>query len=154
MEGGILRTDGCVSGGIIGLTNFIVENREAVESDLITAGYTLDDIGHSLSWDALKSFLTYARPESALYRKINPEMSEWSSRVKTNFILADIYDQLALTNALLRMQITHKRGKPPEPYKRPGAKKTKTTHMGSGPLANIAEMREWIRKRQVVNDGD
>lgn len=130
----------------------MLENREAVESDLLQTGYTLDDVGHSLSWDALKSFLSYARPDSALFRKINPEMSEWSTSIKTNFILADIYDQLSMANALLRVIATHKKTKPQEPYKRPGAKKAK--RMGSGPLAGVVEMREWIRQRQVNKDGN
>lgn len=130
-----------------------MEHREAVESDLMQTGYTLDDVGASLSWDALKSFLTYARPDSALFRQINPELADWSVTLKTNVILADIYDQLAATNALLRTIITHKRAKPPEPYKRPGAKKTRTQQMGKAPLADITEMREWIRQRQVSKDG-
>lgn len=139
---------------MIGLTNFIYENREAVESDLMHNGYTLDDVGHSLSWDALKSFLTYAHPDSALFRKINPELSEWGSRIKTNYILADIYDQLAVANALIKTIITRKKSKQPEPYKRPGEKKTRSQHMGSGPLASISAMREWIKQRQVRKDGD
>lgn len=129
-----------------------MENREAVESDLIQTGYTLDDVGVSLSWDALKSFLTYTRPDSALYRKINPDMSEWAMPMKTNFILADIYDQLAVTNALLRVLITHKKGRRPEPYKRPGDKQKKTQHMGSSPLESVNEMREWIKNRQKAGE--
>lgn len=129
------------------------DHREAIESDLINTGYTLDDVGHSLSWDALKSFLTYAKPESALYREISPEMSEWASRIKTNYILADIFDQLSVANAMLRTLVTHKRSKPPEPYKRPGAKNKKSKRMGSKPLGSVAEMREWISKRQVRNNG-
>lgn len=81
-------------------------------------------------------------------------MSEWGTSIKTNFILADIFDQLSVTNAMLRVLVTHKKGRQPEPYKRPGAKKTKTQHMGSAPLANITEMREWIKQRQVREDGN
>ena len=127
----------------------MIENREAIENDLIATGYTLDDVGASFSWDALKSFLTYAKPDSALFRKLNPEVSEWTTALKTNYILADIFDQLSITNMLLRMLVTHKKGRQPEPYKRPGAKKTKAQHMGKNPLSSIAEMREWIAKRQV-----
>lgn len=130
----------------------MLKHREAVESDLMQTGYTLDDVGHSLSWDALKSFLTYARPDSALFQKINPDLADWSVTLKTNFILADIYDQLATTNAFLRTIITHKQSRQPEPYKRPGAKKTRTQQMGKAPLADITEMREWIRQRQVVKN--
>lgn len=131
----------------------MIENREAIENDLIATGYTLDDVGASLSWDALKSFLTYAKPDSALFRKLNPEVSEWTTALKTNYILADIFDQLSITNMLLRILVTHKKSRQPEPYKRPGAKKSKVQHMGKKPLAGIAEMREWIRQRQVKKNG-
>ena len=137
---------------MIGLADFIMENREAVESDLLSTGYTLDDVGASLSWDALKSFLTYARPDSALFRKMNPEWSEWSTTLKTNIILADIFDQLSAANMMLRTLITHKRSKQPEPYKRPGKEKKK--HIGKKPLSTVEDMREWIAKRQVRNSGD
>ena len=138
---------------MIGLADFIEDNREAVENDLLRVGYTLNDVGVSLSWDALKSFLTYSRPDSALYRKINPEMSEWASQIKTNYILADIYDQLSATNMMLRALVTHKRSRPPEPYKRPGMKDKRVQRMGSKPLESVTEMREWIRRRQVIEDG-
>ncbi len=111
---------------------------------MISTGYTLDDVGASLSWDALKSFLTYAKPDSALFRKLNPELSEWATTMKTNFILADIFDQLSVANMYLRTLITHKKGKQPEPYKRPGEKKKKTQHIGKKPLPNIEEMRKWL----------
>lgn len=137
---------------MIGLTNFVEKHREAIESDLMQTGYTLEDVGASLSWDALKSFLSYIRPDSALYRKLNPELADWSVTLKTNFILADIYDQLAITNALLRQAISHKRSRPPEPYPRPGAKSRKTQKFGKKPLANISEMREWIKQRQKAGE--
>ena len=139
---------------MIGLAEFIGEHREAVESDLLNTGYTLDDVGASLSWDALKSFLTYVRPESALFRDLHPELSEWSSTLRTNIILADIFDQLGVTNALLRTLISRKKSKPPEPYNRPWAKQKNTKHFGSKPLGSVEEMRKWIKKRQVKQDVD
>ena len=110
----------------------------------------MDDVGASLSWDALKSFLTYARPDSALFKKLNPDWSEWGTAIKTNLILADIFDQLSVTNMLLRALVTRKPSKPHEPYKRPGQKKTR--RMGKAPLASVQDMREWIRQRQVRTD--
>lgn len=138
---------------MIGLAEFVFEHRGAVERDLLGTGYSLDDVGASLSWDALKSFLSYTRPDSALYRELHPEMSEWSTVLKTNIILADIYDQLQITNALIRMGLSRKKPRPPEPYKRPWVTDARTKHMGKKPLASVAEMREWIRQRQVSNDG-
>ena len=122
-----------------------MKHREAVESDLMQTGYTLDDVGHSLSWDALKSFLTYARPDSALFQKINPDLADWSVTLKTNFILADIYDQLATTNAFLRTIITHKQSRQPEPYKRPGAKR---------PGLSRWARHLWQISRRCVNGSD
>lgn len=138
---------------MIGLAEFISEHRGAVERDLLGTGYSLDDVGASLSWDALKSFLSYVKPDSAVYRELHPELSEWSTTLKTNVILADIYDQLSVTIALLRAQLTHKRQKQPDPYKRPWVKNGHTKHMGKKPLASVEEMREWIRQRQVRKDG-
>lgn len=123
-----------------------------MESDLLRTGYTLDDVGASLSWDALKSFLTYARPDGAVFKKMNPEWSEWATPIKTNLILADIFDQLSVVNMYLRALVTHKPSKPHEPYKRPGQKKAK--RVGKGAVASIQDMREWIQQRQVRTDGD
>lgn len=133
---------------MIGLTNFICEHREAVERDLLTeTGFELQDVGGALSWGALKSFLSSVRLSSALGGELNPEMAEWSTRAKTNTILADIFDQLSLVNANLRVLITHKPGRRPEPYKRPGMEKANKQRIGKGTLP-IDKMREWIKSRQ------
>lgn len=135
---------------MIGLAEFISEHRGAVERDLLGTGYSLDDVGASLSWDALKSFLSYVKPDSAVYRELHPELSEWSITLKTNVILADIYDQLSITNALLRTLLSHKKQRQPEPYKRPWVKNGNTRKMGKKPLGSVEEMRAWIRQRQVT----
>ena len=135
---------------MIGLAEFITEHRGAVERDLLGTGYTLDDVGASLSWDALKSFLSYTTPESALYRELHPELSEWSTTLKTNVILADIYDQLSIANTLLRTLLSHKKQRQPEPYKRPWVKNGNIRKIGKKPLGSVEEMRAWIRQRQVT----
>ena len=133
---------------MIGLTNFIDEHRGAVERDLlIETGHELRDVGSTLSWGALKSFLSSVRMGSALAEDLNPDMVEWSTRAKTNTILADIYDQLSLVNANLRVLITHKPGRKPEPYKRPGMKEKNTKRIGSEPLP-VSKMREWIESKR------
>lgn len=133
---------------MIGLTNFIDEHRGAVERDLlIETGHELRDVGSTLSWGALKSFLSSVRMGSALAEDLNPDMVEWSTRAKTNTILADIYDQLSLVNANLRVLITHKPGRKPEPYKRPGMKEKNIKRIGSEPLP-VSKMREWIENKR------
>lgn len=133
---------------MIGLAEFIEEHRGAIERDLLTeTGHELNDVGSTLSWGALKSFLGNIRLGSALGEELNPDMTKWATRAKTNEILADIYDQLALVNAHLRVIITKKPGRKPEPYKRPGMEKKETKHIGSDPLP-ISKMREWIESRR------
>lgn len=141
---------------MIGLTDFINEHRGAIERDLLTeTGYDLDDVGGALSWGALKSYLSVIKIESALGAELNPDMTEWSTRTKTNSILADIFDQLSLVNANLRILITKKPGRRPEPYKRPGQEKENTKHIGNGPLP-LSKMREWIenRRKEVKKHGN
>lgn len=52
-------------------------------------------------------------------RELNPEISQWSTPAKTNAILADIYDLLAVINANLCAKGSGKKAKKPKPYPRP-----------------------------------
>lgn len=113
---------------------------------LIQTGYELADVGRTLSWDALGAFLRYIGPDSALAGEINPEAARWSSRIKTNELLADIYDELAVMNANLVAIGTRRRQKPPDPYPRPGQKKKKK-NIGSGALPHD-ELVKWVEERR------
>ena len=131
---------------MISLANFVDEHRGAVERDLLTeTGHELRDVGGALSWGALGSFLSSIQLGSALAGELNPDMAKWATRAKTNEILADIYDLLAIINANLHVHITHKPGKKPKPYKRPGDKDKR--HIGKGALP-LSKMREWIESRR------
>jgi len=80
-------------------------------------------------------------------------MSEWSNAVKTNEILADIYDMLAMINANLIAVGNKKNAKAPKPYPRPGAKPKNEQHFGSGALPPN-ELRKWIEeKRRAHGNG-
>lgn len=140
---------------MIGLANYIEDHREAIERDLLVeTGRELGDVGGALSWGALKSFLTNVKPGSALAAEINPALAEWATTTKTNAILADIFDQLSMVNASLRVLITHKPGRQPTPYKRPGKKEEK--HIGKDALPS-SKMRSWLASRlgkEVVKRGD
>ena len=79
-------------------------------------GYEIKDVGHSLSWGALHSFISNIEPDSALSRELDPDTYKWNTTVKTNAILADIYDVLALINANLVAIGSRKQAKKPKPY--------------------------------------
>lgn len=128
----------------------MAEHREAIEHDLlIETGHELRDVGSTLSWDALRSFLLNINPESALAREINPDSYIWSSRAKTNALLADIFDLLNIINANLCAKGTHRRPKKPKLYPRPGQKdkETETTHIGKGALPPD-KLREWFKQKE------
>lgn len=137
------------SGGIISLARFIEEHRKAIQYDLITkTGYKLDDIGRNLSWDALDSFLSEIDADSALIREVDPDTAEWGTRVKTNKILADIWDQLSLINSNLVAIGSRKPAKTPKPYPRPGQKPPDDERkIGSGALPPD-ELKKWFEEKR------
>ena len=121
---------------MISLARVVLEHREAIEHDLLTqTGHEIDDIGRSLSWDALDSFFKYIGPESALMRELYPEESAWHGTLKTNMILADLYDLLAQLNANFVGFAERKPAKKPKAYPRPWRRPdTEERHYGSGAL--------------------
>lgn len=126
-----------------------MEHREAVEYDLlVSTGYQLKDVGRSLSWGALESVLRQGGTETALMRELHPEIHAWSTRTKTNEILANIFDLLAQINANL-VKIGGGRASRPKPYPRPVTKKEPddARHFGSGALP-VNELRAWMEEKR------
>ena len=102
-------------------------------------GYTLNDIGGALSWDALDAFIAKTEPGSALSYELDPERAQWATIDGTNSILADIYDLLATINHNMALLLTHKKQKKPVPYPRPGQKREKK-HIGTAmPIDDVKE---------------
>ena len=81
---------------------------------------------------ALVSFLENLPVDSALTRSMDPkdEYGQWHQRVKTNAILADIYDVLVAVNT--------KKGRTPKPYPRPQEHRS----IGRGAIP-ISEFWDW-----------
>ena len=132
------------AGGIKGLADFLEEHREALNYDLLTrTGHTVDDAGRSLSWRALGDFLQCLPPNSAIGQKLRPEMAAWDSRVKTNSILADIYDAISEINVNL-VRLSGKKALKAKSYPRPTAKEKKTMFKAKTP----AEMKRWIEEKR------
>jgi hypothetical protein len=97
---------------------FAEEHHKALECDLLCKGYELKDVGRSLSWDALLSFISNLGPDSYVAKEMEPELHDWTTTFKTNKILADIYDMLAMINANLVAFGSKKQAKKPKPYPR------------------------------------
>lgn len=113
------------------------------------AGRTLEDVGDSLSWRSLTSFITNEDDTSALARELDIERHLWSKTAMTNSILADIYDMLAQINSVLIAFGSHGKVKRIDPYPRPGAaaERADSKHFGKGALPK-KELREWFEQKR------
>ena len=74
-----------------------------------------------------------------------PDFAMWSGTMKTNVILADIYDMLAMINANLCAMGSGKKAKKPKAYKRPGDKDKQKIGKKSLPPD---ELREWFENKR------
>ena len=115
-----------------------------MENDLlIKTGHQIEDIGRTLSWGAFGAFLKKEEADSALFKELNPEIAAWSGTMKTNAILADIFDVLTSINANLVAIGSGKHAKKPKPYPRPWkTAPDEEKHFGKDALPP-EELREW-----------
>lgn len=107
-------------------------------------GCTVDDIGEKIGWDAFYSFVTNLDTNSALSRDLNQEVYTWGTTLKTNIILADIFDILSAINYNVA---NFGGGKPkkPKPYPRPGQKDKNVKHYGKD---GVKDIRAWLKSKK------
>lgn len=86
---------------------------------------------------ALLSFIEHLPPDSALGRELNPdnEAIDWFSTMKTNAILADLFDVFVAANT--------RKGHKPKEYPRPKKKQT----IGKGAIP-ISVFWDWWNKER------
>ena len=106
----------------------------------------MDDVGGELSWFALSSFVQNLGTDSALARDLG-KSTGWEDTVKTNAILADIYDLLNVINANLCGLGGSRSHKKIKPYPRPGKDGNNKRKVGKGAMP-YNDLRQWIKERQ------
>ena len=82
---------------------------------------------------------------------MNPEWAAWDSRLKTNFLLADLWDMLANINANLVAIGSRRPAKRIKPYPRPKTKEQDSEnkrHFGRDALP-VNELHEWFEKMRA-----
>lgn len=122
------------------------EHDQALSYDLLTrTNYQLNDIGEALSWASLYAFIKNLDGKSALAKDLG-HATDWETTLKTNTILADIFDMLQVIHAdLVAWASKGKRKANNKPYPRPGKDENKNTRkLGSGAMP-INQLREWFR---------
>ena len=129
-----------------------MKRRSAVEYDLLTlTGHELDDLGRTLSWRALHSFLEHLPPDSAVVLEEHPEFAPWMTTLKTNVILADLIDMVGQLNANMVAKGTGKRAQRVKPYQRP--KPDERQHIGKGALPHD-ELMAWFEEKRKQHGGN
>jgi len=107
----------------------------------------LDDLGGELSWFALSSFIENLDTDSALARDLN-KSTGWENTLRTNVILADLYDLLQAINTNLCAIGGSKQHRKVKPYPRPfGKGEDNTRKIGKKPLP-YDQLKEWIKGKQ------
>ena len=95
----------------------------------------------SFGWANLLTFVHHLPPTSAVYREYYGDASEFSSDLKQNAILADVFDAIqALTYTYAKAH--GGKGKKPKPYPRPWRVDDGAQHIGSNPIP-ISEFNDW-----------
>ena len=110
-----------------------------------SAGIEIDDIGSSLSWGAFGAFIKHSPTDSALFQEIHPEIGNWGTVLKTNIILADIFDCLAQINSNLIAGFNHKKSQKVDKYPRSWAK-SKSKKVGTA--VKRKDLHEWMEKKR------
>lgn len=104
-------------------------------------------MGGALTWGSLRAFIANLGTDSALARSME-KSTGWETTLKTNAILADIFDMLQqINNNLVSLGSKGKQHPKVKPYPRPGKDKDKKRKLGSGPMP-VAQLREWIKGKQ------
>lgn len=126
---------------------FVTAHRSAVEYDLLTlTGHVLEDLGRSLPWRALRSFLEHLPMDSAVVREAYPDYAPWTAAIKTNAILADLVDSVRQLNANLVAKGTGRRASRVKPYPRPGKQKH-VQQIGRGAMKH-SDLLEWFEEKR------
>lgn len=123
------------------------EHDQAITYDLLTrTNYQLNDIGEALSWASLYAFIKNLDGSSALAKDLGVP-SDWANALKTNALLADIFDMLQVLHAdLVAWASNGKKKYKISPYPRPGKEEDKKRKLGRGAMP-LDQLREWFRGR-------
>lgn len=83
--------------------------------------------------------------DGEIAKELAPDIAPWAGTIKTNAILADIFDMLAMINANICALGTGKHASKPKPYERPGDNKKQ--HIGKNALPQN-ELRAFFDKKR------
>ena len=153
---------GSAAGGILGLLELVTEHREAVEFELLTAGFGIADIGTmNLSWVEFRTLARrwQARPHNAVAEAIAGH-TLWTVGEQ---LLAMVLDAVNLQSYVIQRVNGNRSARRPKPLPRPWDEKPVSYDKGALPLdqidgwiqstyhADVDQIDEWI---DSLEDGE
>lgn len=129
-------------GGIAGLLTLERAQWEAVEADLLLAGFVLADVPHRVTWRAVKVLFAFAPRESAVFRLSGPEAHRWGDIEQLLALLVDL-TQLRVWQQTKDAQSGRNR---PKPIRRPWDPEPK--RYGGGAGMTVTQLAAWSEARR------
>lgn len=104
-------------------------------------GMPFEQAAYSFGWGNLRDFALNLPNDSATYRALNRDLSQFSSQLNQSAMLADVFD--ALTAFAYMFAKAHGgKGQKPKPYPRPFESKDDGQRLGKDPIP-ISEFDKW-----------
>ena len=107
---------------------------EALEADLLSAGFVWADVPNRVTWRALLAMVKYSRPGSAMYLEASDEDTQWPRQEQLTAFLID-----AISDLGWMYQSANSKGKVARParFPRPGVEPVSdpdAQHYGADPI--------------------
>lgn len=118
------------------------EHWEALEADLLAAGFTIADIPGRVSWRAVAALAQHSYPGSAFFTVLSDEETQWP---RVEQLLAVLIDAVNNLGWLYTTAHSDTKVPPPDPFPRPGVGPTENEdvqHIGADPIPR-EDFHDW-----------
>lgn len=132
----------------------MAHHQQALEYDLmVRTHFTLDDLGRSLSWRALFSFISGLDKTSLLWQQMHQDRQDealWESPAVLPQLVALLVDELRSMQYIYIASHSKHAVKQPEPIPRPGIKQKKADvkRFGSKPVTKQEFETFWSSRKE------
>lgn len=107
---------------------------DALEADLVAAGWSWDDVPYRLPWRAVLAFAEHPRPNSALRAATRPEDAAWADPAFLAFLISRVEFQARQGN-WMQSKDAQRRTNKPKPIPTPWDVKDANRHViGAGAI--------------------
>jgi hypothetical protein len=140
-------------GGIQSLLTLPQAQWEALEADLVHAGFAWSDVPQRLSWRGVHLFARHARQDSAFYMANADEDTQWPRLDQLITVLIDAVNSLTWVTQAINSDEGHRPARP-QPFPRPGVTPVEdpdSQHYGHDPIP-AQDFDVWWSTGQISNN--